>query len=345
MDCRKIEQLISPYVDGELTRAEMDMVKAHLSACTDCQQEYEGLMQLSSVMKSINREEVPAPKGFSAAVMQRIREEEKVVPLTRKTHWWGRHWKQTVAGIAAATVLMVSTTLMNGIGPLVQIADNPPSILQPANLPGGDTQMNAPGTDPGNISNNDSGNDPGGDPTTGPNSEPGNGSQTDPDNGPVQIAQNPDPVQYSPVVFLSKERFLVSTLLEIKAGGADRAQQQALSLAGQYQAQVQNLGQQVNDNGRHTVLKVTVGKSQAGKLTAGLEQLGQIMDKEVSRTDINSQFGSKLSQYQKLVAQRNAQPDPDDITALDARIAALENELNNWDKQADQETIILWLLK
>ena len=341
MDCRKIEQLVSPYVDGELTRAETDMVKAHLSACTDCQQEYEGLMQLSSVMKSINREEVPAPAGFSAAVMQRIREEEKVVPLTGKTNWWGRHWKQTVAGIAAAAVLMVSTTLMNGIGPLVQIADNPPSILQPDNLPGGDTQTNDPGQDPGNISNNN----PGGDPATGPNSGPGNGSQTDPGSSPVQIAQNPGPVQYSPVVFLSKERFLVSTLLEIKAGGADRAQQQALSLAGQYQAQVQNLGQQVNDNGRHTVLKVTVDKSQAGKLIAGLEKLGQIMDKEVSRTDINLQFASKLSQYQNLVAQRNAQPDPDDITALDARIAALENELNNWDKQADQETIILWLLK
>jgi len=345
MDCRKIEQLISPYVDGELTRMETDIVRAHLSACPDCQQEYEGLVRLSAVMKSINRDMVPAPASFSAAVMQRIREEEKVVPLARKTHWWGRHWRQTVAGIAAAAVLMMSTTLMNGIGPLVQIADNPPSILQPDLLPGGDTPANDPGTDPGNNSYNDPGNNAGGDPTTGPNSAPGNGSNTDLDNGPVQIAQNPDPTEYSPVVFLNKERFLVTTLLEIEAGDADRAQQQALSLAGQYQAQVQNLGQQVNDNGRHSVLKVTVDKSQVGKLMAGLEKLGQIMDKEVSRTDINSQFASKLSQYQNLVAQRNAQPDPDDVTALDARIAALENELNNWDKQADQETIILWLLK
>ena len=345
MNCRKIEQLISPYVDGELTRAETDMVRAHLSACPDCQHEYEDLVRLSSLMKSINRDVVPAPTGFSVAVMQHIREEEKVVPLTRKTNWWGRHWKQTVAGIAAAAVLMVSTTLMNGIGPLVQIADNPPSILQPDNLPGGDTPANDPGTDPENNFDNDPGNNPSGDPTTGPNLDPGNDGQTNPDNGPVQIAQNPDPAEYSPVVFLNKERFLVTTLLEIEAGDADRAQQQALSVAGQYQAQVQNLGQQVNDKGRHTVLKVTISKSQAGKLMASLEELGQIMDKEVSRTNINSQFASKLSQYQNLVAQRNAQPDPDDVAALDARIAALENELNNWDKQADQETIILWLLK
>ncbi|HRY12492.1 MAG TPA: zf-HC2 domain-containing protein [Syntrophomonadaceae bacterium] len=346
MDCRKIEQLISPYVDGELTRAETDMVRAHLSACADCQQEYEDFVLISSVMKSVSHEVVPAPTGFSTAVMKRIQEEEeKVLPLTRKTSWWGRNWKQTVAGIAAAAVLMMSTTLMNGIGPLVQIADNPPSILQPDNLPGGDNLVNDPGIDPGNNVNIDPGKNPGGDPTTNPNVDPGIDSQTNPDNGQVQIAQNPDPSEYSPVVFLNKERFLVSTLLEIKAGDADRAQQQILSLAGQYQAQVQNLGQQVNDNGRHTVLKVTIAKSQAGKLMAGVEKLGHILDKEVSRTDINLQFASKLSQYQNLVAQRNDKLDPDDVAALDARITSLENELKTWDQQADQETIILWLLK
>lgn len=347
MDCRKIEQLISPYADGELTRAETDMVRAHLSACTDCQQEFENLVRLALIMKDLNREVVAAPPGFSAAVMHSVREEAKVVPLTRKTHWWGRHWKQMVAGIAAAAVLMVGTTLMNGSDPLVQIADNPSSILQPDNpLPGGNTQVNDPGKDPGKNPNNDPGNNLGEDINTDPNSTPDNGEEITPtDNDPIQIAQNPDPVEYSPVVFLAKERSLVTTLLEVKAGDADRAQQQAISLAGQYQAQVQNLGQQVNDKGRHTVLKVTIAKSQAGKLMASLENLGQVMDKEVTRTDINSQFASKLSQYQNLVAQRNAQPDPDDVAALDTRIGTLEHELNNWDKQADQETMILWLLK
>ena len=347
MDCRKIEQLISPYADGELTRAETDMVRAHLSACTDCQQEFEDLVRLSSIMKDLNREVVPAPPGFSAAVIHSIREEEKVVPLTRKTSWWDRHWKQTVAGIAAAAVLMVGTTLMNGSGPLVQIAHNPPSIWQPDNpLPGGDTPVNDPGKDPGKNPTNDPSNNPGEDTTSDPNPTPGNGEEITPtDDNPIQIAQNPDPVEYPPVVFLAKERFLVTTLLEVKAGDADRAQQQALSLAGQYQAQVQNLGQQVNDKGRHTVLKVTIAKSQAGILMASLEKLGRVMDKEVTRTDINSQFASKLSQYQNLVTQRNTQPSPDDVAALDTRIGTLENELNNWEKQADQETIILWLLK
>ena len=76
MDCRKIEQLISPYVDGELTRAETDMVRAHLSACADCQQEYEDFVLISSVMKSVSLSGT-CPTGFSTAVMKRIRRKRK----------------------------------------------------------------------------------------------------------------------------------------------------------------------------------------------------------------------------------------------------------------------------
>lgn len=352
MDCRKIELLISPYIDQQLTRAEADMVRMHLSACADCQQEFEEMARLSAVMQSLNQVVVPAPPGFSAAVMQRIREEDQVVPLTRQTGWLNRNWKRLAAGAAAAAMLLAGPLLNNAghLAPLVQIADNPPSWIQPHNpVPGEDPQVNDPGNDPGYDPGSSPGTNPvnpNGDTTSDPNSVPNDGEPvTPPDDGPVQIAENPDPAEYSPMVFLAKERFLVTTLLEVRAGDADRAQQQALSLSGQYQAQVQNLGQQVNANGRHTVLKITIGKSQAGKLMASLEGLGLVMDREITRTDINSQFGGKLSQYQSLVAQRNSEKDPDDVATLETRLAALENELNNWDTQADQETIILWLLR
>lgn len=353
MDCRQIGQLISPYIDQQLTGAEADMVRMHLSACTDCQKELEDMVRLSAAMRSLNQVVVPAPPGFSAAVMERIREEDQAVPLIRPTGWLNRNWKRMAAGIAAAAVLLAGPFLNNAghLAPLVRIADNPPSWIQPHNpFPGGDPQVSDPGKDPGYEPGNNPGTIPGnvpdGNTTTDPNSAPNNGEpDARPDDGPVQIAQNPDPVEYSPMVFLAKERFLVTTLLEVRAGDADRAQQQALSLSGQYQAQVQNLGQQVNASGRHTVLKITIGKSQAGKLMASLEGLGLVMDREITRTDINSQFGGKLSQYQSLVAQRNSEKDPDDVATLETRLAALENELNNWDTQADQETIILWLLR
>jgi len=331
MDCRKIEQLISPYIDQELTRAEADMVRVHLSGCTDCQKEYEDLVRLSSVMQNLKQAVVPAPPGFSAAVMQRIRQEEKVAPLPRKTGWLRRNWKQTVAGIAAAAMLLAGT-FMNNAGPLVQIADNPWSLVQPDNPTAGPNNTDTPVD---------------GQPGTNGDAIPGTGNQPGGNNGDgTPITPNTtNPDSRPPLILANKDRALTTTLLEIKAHDAYQAQQQALSLAGRYQAQVRNLGQQMNENGSFTVFKITVSKSQAAELISGLVKLGQVDNKEVTKTDLNTQFADKLSQYRNLVAQRATLENEGDLAAMDARIAALETELTNWDKQAEQETIVLWLQK
>lgn len=328
MDCRKIEQLISPYLDGELTRAEADMVSVHLSACASCQEEYEGMVLLSSTMKNMNRRVVSAPPGFSAAVMQRIQAEEKVVALPQNNPWFKRNWKQTIAGVAAAAVLMFSTFLPNS-GPLVQIADNPPALVQPDNPAAGTDNPATPiGEQPGvngsTIPNNGSL----------PGENNGNGGQIDP---------NTDPAIRTPIVLASKDRALVTTLLEMKTPDAHQGQQKALALAGNNQAHVQNLGQQMNENGSFTVFKITVGKSQADDLISSLEKLGQVSNREVTKSDLNAQFADKLAQYQNLITQRPTIQNQTDLAAMDARITNLETELKNWDKQADQETIILWL--
>jgi len=333
VDCRKIEQLISPYLDGELSRVEADAVGVHLSACTDCRRQYEDLLRLSEALRSSVPSAIPAPDGLAAAIMAQIKEEHKVIALPEKNPWFKRHWRQALAGVAAAAMLMFSTILPNS-GPLVQIADNPPSLVQPDN-PSPDIEN--PGTQPGiqPIGVPDSQN-----PGTG-TGDPGSiGS----DSG-TQIAQNPEPVDHTPLVLLNKDRALITTLLEVKARDASQAQQQAARLAADVKAQVQNLGQQVNDNGSHTVLKITVAKSQAARLISGLEGMGALNNKEVTKTDINSQFANKLSQYQNLLTQRANLKDTTELAELDVRIQALETELKNWDQQADQETIILWLQK
>jgi len=36
MDCERIEELLSSYLEGELSTADKDMVEAHLASCPDC---------------------------------------------------------------------------------------------------------------------------------------------------------------------------------------------------------------------------------------------------------------------------------------------------------------------
>jgi len=43
MNCRRVVNLISAYIDGELTGAEMLEIRRHLSDCPECTEEYESI--------------------------------------------------------------------------------------------------------------------------------------------------------------------------------------------------------------------------------------------------------------------------------------------------------------
>jgi len=76
--CKKIEHLIEPYLDDELTKSKKEKVEQHLSACEDCQTTLEVLKLQGGLL----REEIEAEAdkvdfaGFEDRVMQRIREEQ-----------------------------------------------------------------------------------------------------------------------------------------------------------------------------------------------------------------------------------------------------------------------------
>jgi len=325
MDCRKIEPQLSPYLDGELLPAEAAEVKNHLVRCAHCSREYELLLHISGALQQSARLEIPAPSGFTAALMERINNEAKVVSLPQKRRWLNDHWRQTAAGVAAAIMVAWGSFSLTS-GPIVQIAENPPAIEQP------DNNVN-PTSDPGNSVLNPGA---GVDTPAVPNDDPGT--------NPAVIAQNPNG-NFEPLVLLNKERNLSTTLIMIKASDSSKALERAINMAVRDSAQVQNLGQQVNENGNYTVLQITVPKILANDLTQGLAALGRVTYQETSKNDITTQFADKLSQYQALVSQRASLRDSGQMESLDQRIKALGSELKDWDQKAEQETIILWLEK
>lgn len=53
MNCRRVNSLLSAYIDAELTGEEMLAVRAHIGYCPDCQMEHEALLQTKRLLTSL----------------------------------------------------------------------------------------------------------------------------------------------------------------------------------------------------------------------------------------------------------------------------------------------------
>ncbi|MCD4829456.1 MAG: zf-HC2 domain-containing protein [Candidatus Cloacimonetes bacterium] len=59
MQCERIEQRLGAFLDGELSPAEAQEVRAHLMACTSCQQALRELKSLDAFMSDYEDEPLP----------------------------------------------------------------------------------------------------------------------------------------------------------------------------------------------------------------------------------------------------------------------------------------------
>lgn len=83
MKCAQAKGLLSPYLDGAVTGAEMQALQAHLDQCPACMREYKLLRQTQQLLTSVARVQQPADLGLKlrlaisreAALMRRPRYE------------------------------------------------------------------------------------------------------------------------------------------------------------------------------------------------------------------------------------------------------------------------------
>jgi hypothetical protein len=64
MKCARVSQLLSPYLDGAVTGAEMQAMRQHLDACSNCAREYASLRQTQQFLMSAGRPGIPADLGL-----------------------------------------------------------------------------------------------------------------------------------------------------------------------------------------------------------------------------------------------------------------------------------------
>lgn len=107
--CDKYMELVSLYVDGELSGDEVAGLLGHLDGCDSCRRYYEAMLAISGAM-----EETPAPEGFAASVMSGVRasacrrENTGEKAAERKPGRLRRAVVVRVAGLAACLALVIA---------------------------------------------------------------------------------------------------------------------------------------------------------------------------------------------------------------------------------------------
>jgi hypothetical protein len=64
MKCPDANRLLSPYLDGAVTGAEMQSLRQHLDACPACSREYAALRRTQQLLVSVGRPKEPADLGL-----------------------------------------------------------------------------------------------------------------------------------------------------------------------------------------------------------------------------------------------------------------------------------------
>ena len=330
MSCKKIQQLISPYLDGELSPGEMETVKTHVDSCAYCRQEFEKMMGVSAALRQVGRDILPAPNGFSDSVIDCIRKTaaagESVKPLS-----WVKDIRKWIGGIAAAAVIAFCTSSWI---PVLQVAENPPgespkiisNLLEPEKNDDGVIKNNPIIPDPGNDTAY-----PGGD--TG---DPAVPNHHEINEGEINTLEEPAEKYYeADITLLNTVPVIKSTMLQLEVDDSAAALARVLDTASGHVKTVQK----VNEDG-YTIVKITVPVSEANKFIQTFSNMGRIVSNQENEKDAAKGYSNSLEQYQVLISQYN-DSDAEEQAQLLKQINSLETQLANWQKEAEKQTIVL----
>ncbi|TYO96577.1 anti-sigma factor family protein [Desulfallas thermosapovorans] len=379
MQCdNHIKEMISAWLDGELDQAQAEAVERHLGECTACREDLVILQEIQAELRACAME-IPAPEGFSAAVMSRIAEPEAgSQSLTasgghnssrgRVGRWASAmaNWKRGIAAAAATVLIACGSYAMatySGLTEGTQLAGINKALIEKTEP--GDNETTAPVQEPGNDTetvpggNNTPGDRVGED--TGPqnsNSEndhdvntPDNPSTGNGDSDTPPANQNtPNPAtgtEQDPeiVALLSteKQRLIESTLIKTRVEEPETVREQVNSLAGQHNANLRLMESRNTAGEKYLAYELTVDQSNAGQLIAGLERLGALQVKDKNSKDISDQYNNLVEQYQWLDAQLRSGASAGEQEKTQQRMNEIKQQLKDWESDTGKHKIVIWL--
>ncbi|MGQ9778639.1 MAG: anti-sigma factor family protein [Bacillota bacterium] len=112
MNCEKASRLLSAYLDHELTPEERRLLRLHLLACAECNEE---LRQLEAIKGSLGRLSVTSVPSFLPWLRSRLAEEEESLhEEDRPTFVWQQPWfRRTCAAVAFLLLFGLGSWLLS----------------------------------------------------------------------------------------------------------------------------------------------------------------------------------------------------------------------------------------
>jgi anti-sigma factor RsiW len=120
MNCNTAQNLLSAYIDSELSGGEMGRVRKHLGHCECCQREETELRMLKDLLNS-NMPLIEPPLGFEDRLCQAI-----FSPKPSETAQMVGSWP-FVSGVALVTAALTLIVLS-------QMGDNTQNVMQPQSV-------------------------------------------------------------------------------------------------------------------------------------------------------------------------------------------------------------------
>jgi hypothetical protein len=85
VNCRKVSHLLSAFMDGELSGVEHRQLHEHLIRCPECQDDYEGLLQVKRLLGGMRVQ--TTRKALPALILQQISDEEWRAAHQKPSAW------------------------------------------------------------------------------------------------------------------------------------------------------------------------------------------------------------------------------------------------------------------
>lgn len=363
MRCNRVRKELLLIVDnpGEIKPE----VAAHLASCASCRREFALLQQMTGTLRT--RETVQAPAGFSARVMARITAGAPAAGQCWRERLSG--WKRRPFAAAAALMLIAGSALamfLSG-GPRVpEVATKLPitEAVSPMNRQPTEEVGPAPESGEKTVEKNT--------PATGvpekpentpesegvtPQGEPqpsgqypgkamqGNGGTVTPP-GETQSPEQPAQVAQirPPVVFLSQQRILTSTVMRIQVRDLEAAKENALSTARSWGASHTCTVTAIEGVPRIEILQFVIDKENRDGFLIVLSGLGTVIDRSNDEIDQTQKFNKQKAEYETLLAARNHAPE-EERGGIDAKLNEIEKELAELDVLTGKHIVTLCLVE
>lgn len=358
MECREIEPLLSPYLDGEILPPEKEKVETHLAVCPACRAELKAFEEISQGLKEIYLRVKPPP-GFAREVMERIEygtakgEVRKVQVIS-----WAKR-----LGVAAAIAAMIGGGAL--VFALHQEKEGPVSPAPVAikemgtfNLPTAvsppekqeekrtenketvgpkDTKTaialspkSSPGVNTGRPSKQEG-------PTLGRQEEQKDEGTTLPSKPPrpEEDKKDEEPLRRA---FLSYNRHVRSTLLKLEVEDLAAALAKVKMLGGEVGAT--SLQEVWVWQQEEVILRLILPINSTGHFFRQAALLGKELERHMETDDITPEFNRKLLEYQGLSGQTG-----EGSRLLAHALARQLEELDGETLEAGKEVVNIWLVQ